>query len=76
MTDLSNSYGSKTCVEYQEQAPILHRCAAWRRRRLADHRDWVGELERSRAAGAVPDEYYFAALELEPMLDRDESVST
>ena len=35
---------------------------------MADHLDHVAELERARAAGRVPDEYYFQALALEPTL--------
>jgi hypothetical protein len=68
MHALSASHGSETRAIFQEQDPILHRCAAWRHRRLSDHRDWVGEYQRARALGAVPDEYMFAALELEPTL--------
>ena len=46
----------------QDLEPILCRCWAWRHRLMGDHRDWVAELKRNRAAGRVPDDFYFAAL--------------
>jgi hypothetical protein len=72
---ISNSYGSETRATWQEQAPILCRCAAFRRGRLADHRAHVAEYARLRAAGCLFDDVYFAALSIEPMLDRDEATA-
>jgi hypothetical protein len=55
------------------QDAILCRCPRWRRGLLSDHRDHVAELERLRAAGCLVDELWFAAIGIEPMLDRDEA---
>jgi hypothetical protein len=62
---LSASYGTRASVEY---LPLRHKCRLFREGRMADHLDHVAELERARAAGRVPDEYYFQALALEPTL--------
>jgi hypothetical protein len=72
MPDPSASHGSATRATWQEPEPILCKCSAWRYGRMSAHRDWPAEYQRARALGAVPDEYMFAAVELERR-ERDEA---
>jgi hypothetical protein len=52
--------------------PILCRCWAWRHNLVGDHIDHVATLKRNRALGLVPNDWYFATIQLEARLDPSE----